>query len=325
MCVRRENLRTVIYSCNDAYIKQTIVSIVSLLKTNPYPMDILVISDELSQGNKRIINEKMKEYGQAVKFLEFIELTKKIEKNEKERHPRTIYAKLFLESQVHEGKVIYLDSDTVVLGNLEELWQRDMSNEYVAGVQMPYSAKIKKNLGIDENGAYLCDGIVVLNLELWKRDHLGEKCIEYIERYQGNPPMLSEGTLNYVCQKKIGILQPSYNVMPQMFFYKGDQIKKLFEATDVYYHAEMLEEAKKAPIIVHYINELYSRPWQEPCDHPMKDEYRNLYKKVFQIDSYEKKHIDFHIRFIKFCYKVLPFTLYCKLYQIRQRVKVVIK
>ena len=160
---------TVVYACDDMYARQTLISMVSLIKYNP-GAKVYLVSDGLSDENRKQIIGVMERYGCAVHFLEIDDLLAPgLKLDDRDRHPRTIYAKLFLNNLDGEKRILYLDSDVIVRGDLSALFSRDMKEELVAGVLMPYSRKVKENVNAPAGQPYICDGVVLFNLDLWKR------------------------------------------------------------------------------------------------------------------------------------------------------------
>jgi lipopolysaccharide biosynthesis glycosyltransferase len=312
-------VRNVVYACDNHYVRQTIVSVVSLLENNKYPIKVWIVSDGIKMENIELIIEKTRKFHIELEFLDIEKILEDVILVGGERHPRTIYAKLFLEDAIRADKLLYLDSDTVINCDLSELWIRDMSEELIAGVMMPYSAIKKGLMDISSKASYLCDGIVLLNLDLWREYKISNKCKEYIQRYMGKPPMMSEGTLNYICQQKIGVLPPRYNLMSFMIMYSSKKIRKLFETKDYYTELE-LDEARNFPAIIHFIKELYNRPWFDPCDHPYKTMYREKYESLFPNGEYEFNPLENHTRFTRLLFHILPFGVYTFLYHLKERV-----
>ena len=307
---------TILYACNDSYIKQTIVSMISVLKCN-VQVKFYLVGDNLSQESMEQLYSIMENYGQTIHIFDIKNILPDFQFNSCDRHPRTVYAKLFVESVVSESKLLYLDSDTVVISSLESLFERDMSQELVAGVLMPYSSRIKERVGSEAGKPYVCDGIVLFNMELWKTMGKSSECAKYICAYAGNPPMLSEGTLNHVCIGKIGILEPKYNLMPAMLMYRPAQMRQLFQPDFYYTDAESIFQAKFSPVIIHFMNELYNRPWFEPCDHPWKNFYRDIHETIFGNSFYARENISLNVRLTKTLFKILPFSFFAWLYHVR--------
>lgn len=307
----------VVYSCNDLYVYQTTLSIISLIKHNS-DVKIYLISDKISVANIKLLKTTLKKYNQKVKIICADYILKDLYLDQRDRHPRTIYTKLFLDNIVKESKLLYLDSDTIVNDSLEKLFQRDMSDEIIAGVLMPYSKKVKNDCNLDFDDKYICDGVVLFNMKRWKEENISEACRKYIEKYNGYPPMLSEGTLNYVCGGEIGVLKPEYNVMPSMLMYSGNQIRRLFRSS-IYYTDQEIEVTKTKHIIVHYMNELYERPWFKPSRHPLRAEYLKLEKEVFGGKTIMPSTISKHTLLTAWLAEHLPFAIFLMLYHLKNR------
>lgn len=308
---------SVLYACNAAYLRQTIISAASVLMHNEGAHLYFAI-DGMTADIQSKIEVALKRWNPKLTFVHLEVLLTEVELGQGDRHPRTIYAKLFMETCVTEDKVLYLDSDVIVNSSLEELFRRNMEQEYVAGVMMPYSSKLKEKIGAAIREPYICDGVVLFHMKLWRETELTKKCRTYIESYRGDPPMLSEGTLNHVCSGKIGVLPPTYNLMPSMLVYNCNQIRSLFRS-DCYYEKKDLEQAGKHPCIIHFMNELYNRPWYEPCDHPLKQLYLETEQKVYGKNKVKRQDLPMHTRQTRWLQRYLPFGVFQALYHMKNR------
>ncbi len=307
---------SVVYACNDAYVRQTVVSMVSVIKHNP-GAKLYLAADQISSENRKMIGEVLERFSQSAEIMELDAVLPDIEFDEADRHPKTVYAKLFLGKVIPEDRILYLDSDVVVTDTLEPLFMRNMDGKAVGGVLMPYSGKLKERTSCEAGKPYICDGVVLLNLELWRNSGMEEECAAYIRRHNGKPPMLSEGTLNHICQNEMEILEPKYNVMPSMLMYNLKQIRTLFRADYYYERQEEMDEARERPVMIHFMNELYNRPWFEPCDHPMKNAYLDIEKKIFDSCRVIKKPVSGHTRVTVWMKRHLPFAAFKTLYHIK--------
>lgn len=310
----------VMYSCNENYIIQAGVSIISLCENNKEfeKINIHFVEDNLSDESKQQLEDLVISYRNNISFYKFHDVCKSININSEGRHPKTIYAKLFMGFLKDVDKIIYLDCDCCIDKSLYDLWKLDMGENIIAGVAMPFTKENKKTIGISEDAHYICDGVVLLDLVKWRENNMEKKSLELLNKYNGNPPMLSEGIINYICQNKILLLEPKYNLMPFMILLDRKKIIKLFQ-TDIYYTQEELTEAKNNASIIHYINELYTRPWNKNCDHPLKD----IYLKYFQVSPWfncklGKEDITLKTKLVKYGLKYIPFSLFLKIYNIRK-------
>lgn len=101
-----------------------------------------------------------------------------------------------------ENKVLSLDIDTIVDGNINHLWEVPMDDYYVMGGREPF--KSKKHL-------YINVGVVMQNLKKL-RDGTGDKLIEIANSTYY--PWPDQDIMNVVCQDHILEFEPQYNSHP---------------------------------------------------------------------------------------------------------------
>lgn len=268
------------YACNEAYKIQTMVSMISLCRNfGEDELTILLIEDRMAESSLRDMRMLAKACKRRLIIFSLRKLLGGLYLEGGSRHPRTVYAKLFLADVCQAEKILYLDSDTVVLAPLVPLMHMKMENIYAAGVKMPYAAKKKASVGLTLKEPYLCDGILLINLEKWRKDHITEKCVSYIRQCGGHPPMLSEGTVNHVLHGFVKVLPPEYNLMSGMLMWSADQLSSLYGVED-YYSERELAHARAHPVIIHYLDELYIRPWYQNSDHPYRKYYREYLRMI---------------------------------------------
>lgn len=270
----------VLYSCNELYIEQAGVSILSLCKHNQFEFEeirIHFIEDDISSKSKNLLRKTIEKFRASIFFYPLGQfLDSKLDIHIDSHHPVSIYSKIFCGRLPVEYRLLYIDCDCVITGSLKQLWMLDMGSSLIAGVLMPYSTNYKAYYHLEDCTSYICDGVVLFNLSLWRKSSCEDKCLSYIKSFDGFPPMLSEGTLNYVCREHILVLPPKYNMMGHLFLMSTHKIRIFYKA--VYYDEDKRQEALQQPVIVHYIREFYERPWFSNSDHPKCSLYQQ-YKK----------------------------------------------
>ena len=295
------------YSCNDAYIQHTGISIISLLKTNVAinSINIYFIEKEVSPKNLIVLEEIVKSYNRNFIVISFDQLCSKLEINALGRHAETVYAKLFFSGIEGVDKIIYIDSDTIINNSLSDFWAIDLENNLIGGVQTT-SVKVKKELNLSFSDKFINDGVVLINLKEFRIQNIEQKFIACIASYNGNPPVLSEGVINKVCKGKIKIIHPKYNFMSGLIAYK----KNVFQKIDDFYSYKILKEANQNPVIIHFLSDFYNRPWDLNCTHPMKGSYL-YYKSIspWKNNSLLDKKLSLRLRTIKFLYQYFPNTV----------------
>src|SRR5690606_21515161 len=106
---------------------------------------------------------------------------------------RTSYIRLLLPEllPVDLRKVLYLDCDMIVQHSLLPLWQTPLDSFAFAAVRDRFVQTVDSERGllnydsrrIPAGTAYCNTGMLLMNLPIWRRDHLGAKLFEYIREH----------------------------------------------------------------------------------------------------------------------------------------------
>jgi lipopolysaccharide biosynthesis glycosyltransferase len=166
----------------------------------------------------------------------------------------------------HLKKAIYLDSDMVVRGDLGQLWNIDMGDNCVLAVQddnqwyisMAIGLKNYKELGLNPNDKYFNSGLLVIDLEKWRNEDVGQKTLKYLEENKAYARDLDQDGLNVVLAGKWGELDHRWNQMPRIYTYSSWQ--------DSPYDEEFYNELLHNPYIIHFTKT--PKPWQRDCENP---------------------------------------------------------
>lgn len=164
--------------------------------------------------------------------------------------PMASYYRLVLPSLFPNlDKMLYLDVDTIVLNNLDVLYNTDITDYYAA---MALDAERKDNAPRLHTDKYFNAGILLLNLKKLREDNIEQKFFDYIDNNRESIVYHDQDVLNSVLRRKIKIVNGMYNV----------QINKF----DVVIQEKFLEILPYINII-HYAGRI--RPWDKgfvfPC------------------------------------------------------------
>ena len=98
-------------------------------------------------------------------------------------------------------RILWLDVDTVVLDNIDELWELDISDYYMAGALEPIKSKPDK--------PYINAGVMMLNLKKLRKDHMDDELIKALNTKAY--PFADQDCINDICQGKILTIPSIYN------------------------------------------------------------------------------------------------------------------
>ncbi|MBW4472279.1 MAG: glycosyltransferase family 8 protein [Stenomitos rutilans HA7619-LM2] len=170
----------------------------------------------------------------------------------------------------HLNKVIYLDCDMIVQGNLAELWQLELDDYYALAVQDDYQPLVSSRggcglrnyqaLGLNPEQPYFNSGLLIINLKKWREEAIGRQVLEFSRQNWMYIQNADQDGLNAVFRGNWGRLDERWNQMPQIYTYASWQESP--------YDAIAFQSLRETPHIVHYTNA--PKPWQHQCDHPAK-------------------------------------------------------
>ncbi len=248
---------------------------------------VFVLVDScLSEENERKFDTLGRKYGHEISVTDIeISMVEKLPVNERSHITCATYFRLFaallLPDEVH--KVIYLDGDMVVVGDIRPLWNLDMDGVAVSGVRGPRSSysDICRYLGYSEEYGYFNAGVLVLNLDYWRTHDTTEKVLKFVEDHHAYLPMMDQDALNGALYDEKKMLPDRYNYMT-MFF-----LRKNWESYADERRQECIEEGGKK-VILHYLGRV--KPWNyRYFGGPFHSEWEKFRRKSLWRDCRNKK------------------------------------
>ena len=246
------------YATNESFAPYMAVSIASLLENNASRGVVVhILHSDLSEATKTRLSAFETRYKNAKIVFH------KIDDSRFERFGLTIghitketyFRYMIAEVLPNISRVLYLDGDTIVNGDICELFDTDLTNCYCAGVSDIYieSVGYKKTLGLD--GLYINAGVILFNLDEMRKTNIAEKLFKLTA--ENNFKYQDQDAINVAFNGKIKELDCVYN------FKRAHQ--KAFP--------EKVSSAK----IIHYVGP--NKPWKKFSLNRLKRLYYR-YKKL---------------------------------------------
>ena len=301
------------YSCDDHYVEQTGISIISLLENNREVDSICIylISKNISNTNIQTLSDLISVYNRTLVVVNFDDICYDLDISSIGRHIETIYSKVFFSRIKDLEKILYIDSDTIVARNLDSLWNIDLEDVYM-GVVETTSTQFKKQLGMPDNALFFNDGLALINVDYCRRNDLINKIKQVIKEYDGNPPLLSEGALNKVCVGKVKYISLRYNLMSGILY--GCLHDLDYMSACLHYTKEDLIDSCKNPVVIHYLSAYYNRPWCKGCTHPLKDYYiKYKHLSPWKDTPLVHKPLSFKLRLFNYCIRIMGYRFFHKI------------
>ncbi len=212
--IKNKKIIKIALCCNKKFYKYLAISINSLYKNNNNIKKLYLVIEDNNIDKIPYLNIVIAKYKinyEIVNFnnVEFNYLSKN-SPNLNTIYSNFCFAKLLLSELTNEDKIIYLDTDTIVKGDLSPLWDLEISNNYALGVK-DYGVRDENNYygSLNIDCKYINTGVMVLNLDLIRKDKLVPKLFKQINSKKYKYP--DQDVFNIVCNNKIGYLPSIYN------------------------------------------------------------------------------------------------------------------
>lgn len=172
------------------------------------------------------------------------------------------------------GIALYVDADVVVTEDLGGLF--DMPMEHAVGavldahigwVSSPSMWRPWREEGMDPLTPYLNTGVMLIDLDAWRRDNLTERIVGVLSRYE--LPCVDQDAINIVLRGAFDKLSPRYNLMPYHYL-------RTFRYVDAVETDDAIGEAITRPAIVHFHRSFLGKPWTYGAIHPATKLWRGL-------------------------------------------------
>lgn len=269
----------VVYSSSDSYVGVMAISIVSLLENNVDADDINihVISNGISDEKAESLRKLVERYGRRIKLVPLPDLNAMLSLEiDFKQHNIATYARLFLSQILPDlHRVIFIDCDTIVVGSLDDLWRMELREGVVcAGVKDAISRFNKARIGLSSDATYVNAGVLLFDLDNWKRARAFEKCVEFLRERKGSVPLVDQGVLNGCLSESIEPISMKYNVMTYAYVFSYKELLRYKKPCSNYYTQREFEAAVCKPLILHSTgNFLMDRAWHANSAHPYASEW----------------------------------------------------
>ena len=192
-------------------------------------------------------------------------------------------------------KVLYLDCDIVVLGDISEFWNTDLSGCGAACIEDIGKDEDERyeRLHYDRSYSYFNAGVLLINLDYWREHKVDKQCVKYFQTYPERILFNDQDLLNVVLHKDKVFVPLKWNM--QDGFYRYGMDKKVADWNS--FREELLH-----PVILHYTNK---KPWNYDSMHPLRSEY---YKYLDMTPWQGQRPLSSLKKRVQWCMKRLPYA-----------------
>jgi lipopolysaccharide biosynthesis glycosyltransferase len=247
------NNSALVFACDSGYLMPLATALRSIVETNQrgWPLKFNVLSDAVSEKSQKKVLNSLPPGSASICWVPvdlrlFSELST-VAYVSKMTYARLLIPRLFPNSV---SRVLYLDSDTLVLDDLTPLLETDLNGNVVGAVlDCGVDPLLKRGEPLSQQvpcvRAYFNAGVLLIDLDRWREYQISEKTLEYLAKHPQSPFMDQDG-LNFACDNLWKKLDSQWN-------FQGH-----FQQNFLHMNSE------ERPRIVHFVTS--KKPWDPTVD-----------------------------------------------------------
>ena len=162
-------------------------------------------------------------------------------------------------------RTIYLDADTLVVAPLDALWGVDLNSNVVGAVRdggSPFAAGTNwQEIELDPSLDYFNAGVLVIPLDRWRSERLGNKSLELLRAHRMN--FVDQDALNFLAEGRWLELSRRWNLQTADLSMTSTSWALWREDVDL---------AINQPGIIHFTRD---KPWDSRSTHPYAGQWRD--------------------------------------------------
>lgn len=270
-----KNVLPIVFAFNDEYSKYFSIALQSLIENSNETSfyDIIIFSSDISKRNKKLL-EDMLPQNFSLRFFDITEyisdIFADIELTTKKYWSVEMYYRIVIPliMQNYE-RVLYLDSDIVINGNINELFDISFEDKMLLAVidsfnivsnlenskeRMRY---IIKTLEFNLNNTYFNSGVLVFNIRAFEP-------LIYLENIKKAFKKIKltycpdQDILNFLFKNKVKLIEQKWNLQYHVPIFHKKDLLYLDKAKIKEYNI-----AFSSPTIIHYTSPI--KPWSKPA------------------------------------------------------------
>jgi lipopolysaccharide biosynthesis glycosyltransferase len=159
-------------------------------------------------------------------------------------------------------RVIYIDSDTIVVDSLLKLWNIDIGSKPIAGCADAGGTTQSIRLNLPSSHKYFNAGVLIFNLAELRKSKIMDEAVEVYHAREKDIIFQDQDILNIIFCDRTHILPLRWNINDFMFTYSD--IRPSYKVDDA-------RKAVLDPGIIHFTGRF--KPWDTGCVNPLADWY----------------------------------------------------
>ena len=216
----KKGIIPIFFACDDNYVKFTMITLKSIMvnASKDYEYRVYILNTDIKEETKT----RFKSVSQKNFKIEYVDVNSYYESIEsrlpvRDYYNKTTYFRFFISEMFEQyDKAIYIDSDTVVLGDISKFYENELNDNYVgacneqAMLQNPiFGDYVEAVCGVKRD-KYFNAGLLLINSKLFREDCVLDQFINLLGVYRFTVTQ-DEDYLNVICNNRVCWIDNSWN------------------------------------------------------------------------------------------------------------------
>lgn len=213
-------------SSDNNYAPYIATTIASICDNTAAFCEFYILDGGIKTDNKTKIKTLMEQYNNF--SIEYINIdTEKYFKNFVTNSYITLptyYRFIIPQLKLNLERILYLDVDIIVKGDIQELFNTNLDNKVLGAIKdlgdSYYIKRLKFNVEIDPSHTYFNAGVLLIDCKKWREQDISEKLFNTEKKYRGKLLCNDQDVLNKVFENNYKMLLEKFNALTL----KGDTV-----------------------------------------------------------------------------------------------------
>jgi lipopolysaccharide biosynthesis glycosyltransferase len=256
----------IVFAINDAYCLPLLVALRSIAVSNPAlvpRLQVVVLHESLADDTRHRIRRAADRLGMRVEIrrVDLPAIGYQLAYGGSRGH----YLRLTMGRVLSDhGRILYLDADIIVRGDIEPLLRTDLQGRPIAAVRDAtnpvYAGGIAlpgwQDLGIPADREYFNSGVLVIDLNRCRQEEIFERCFAFIERHPEHLRLWDQDALNRVLEDRWVRLDRLWNTFPLSSLLQTEWMR--YNSDEILPLSTLFADEPRARIL-HYVSP--AKPW----------------------------------------------------------------
>ena len=205
----------ILYTLNDKFVPQVAAWICSVCENNEkWTVQFHIISSWITESNQKELKKLAEKYDNKLFIYELKPLEEYFDfKFDTNWWNPIVLARLLVDKILPDNidKLLYLDWDTIVRWNLNDLWNTDTKNKTIWMSIEPTEDKTRKDSLWLHDYPYCNAWVLLINMKRFREIWAWKTIINYYREHDGQLFANDQDAINASMKDEIYILPPKYN------------------------------------------------------------------------------------------------------------------